>query len=76
MTQILKNVYYSMQLPWKRVAVSKYLDWLDDERRVPKQEVHSKKGKWPGKQYCSKDISACAAINNLPVALYISAQLV
>lgn len=65
-----QEVYSATQLPWRRAAVSKYLDWLDEERRDPEQETHSKKGKRPGKRYRGGEISARAAIKKLPVALY------
>lgn len=64
------EVFHTTRLPWRRVAVVKYLDWMDDERRDPQHQAHSRRGKWPSRRHRGNKISARSAIKNLPVALY------
>lgn len=65
-----EEVYYTTHQPWRRAAVIKYFDWLDDERRDPQQAAHSKKGKRPGKRYRTDKTSARGPVKELPLALY------
>jgi hypothetical protein len=67
----METIYRVKILVWRR-NIDKYLDCIDNERKLPHQELFSRSGSTPTKRVRSEDglISTRDAIPGLPSELY------